>query len=259
MNTQNNFIVDSHCHLDRLEGDLKQALDAAEKNDVRHILCVCIDLENFKSVLAIAEQYPHISASVGLHPTDVMTVPSTDKLIKLSLHPKVVAFGETGLDYYRDTANKDQQQESFRNHIRASKQTNKPVIVHPRAAKDDTLQIIKEEGGDQVGGVLHCFTEDLEMAEQAIDLNFYISFSGIVTFQNAKSLQEIAKKLPMDRILIETDAPYLAPVPHRGKSNQPAYVKYVAEFIAQLRGVSYQEIAEKTTENFWKLFKVSDR
>lgn len=255
------MIIDSHCHLDRLdltsyEGDLNLALDAAKKNDVGHILCVCIDLDNFKSVLDIAEKHPDVSASVGLHPTDVTDpVPSVAELVQLSLHPKVVAFGETGLDYYRDDSKKELQQESFRNHIRAAKQTKKPVIVHTRSAKEDTLKIIKEEGASEFGGVLHCFTEDLEMAEKAIDLNFYISFSGIVTFQNAKSLQEVAKTIPLDHMLIETDAPYLAPVPHRGKSNEPAYVKYVAEFIAKLRGISYDEVAKHTTENFFRLFK----
>lgn len=259
------MLIDSHCHLDRLDltsyqGDLSLALKAAQDKDVSHILCVCIDLENFKSVLSIAENYPHISASVGLHPTDVLEIaPSVDELVQLSLHPKVVAFGETGLDYYRDTSNKAVQQESFRNHIRAAKLTGKPVIVHTRSAKDDTLQIIKEEGAENPGGVLHCFTEDLDMALQAIDLNFYISFSGIVTFKNAISLQEVARTIPLECMLVETDAPYLAPMPHRGKSNEPAYVRYVAEFIAKLRGISYEEVAKKTTENFYKLFSKAER
>lgn len=256
------MLVDSHCHLDRLDltpynGDLSLALEAAKKNSVGHILCVCIDLDNFHKVLEIAENYPNITASVGVHPTEVLPEePPTDELIKLAAHPKVVALGETGLDYYREETNKPVQQERFRRHIQAAKQTGKPLIVHTRQAREDTVRMIKEEGGEAVSGVLHCFTEDLAMANAAMELNFYISFSGIVTFQNAKSLQEIAKQIPLERMLVETDSPYLAPVPHRGKSNEPAYVKHVAEYIAQLRGITFEELATQTTENFFRLFKV---
>lgn len=256
------MLVDSHCHLDRLDltphnNDLANALTAAKDQGVGHILCVCIDLENFSKVLTIAENYPNVSASVGMHPTEILTKePTTEELITLGSHTKVVAFGETGLDYYRDESNKAVQQERFRRHIQAAKQLNKPVIVHTRQARADTLQILKEEGAETCSGVLHCFTEDWEMAKRAIDQNFYISFSGIVTFQNAKELKEIAQKIPLDRMLIETDAPYLAPVPYRGKSNEPAYVRFVAEHIAELRKLPFATIAEQTTANFFKLFKV---
>lgn len=254
------MLVDSHCHLDRLNldqynGNLADALKDAQAQTVECILCVCIDLENFPAVVRIAEQYPQVFASVGVHPTEIIPQePTAEELIKLGNHPRVVAFGETGLDYYRDDGNKITQQERFRQHIRAAKATNKPVIVHTRQAQDDTIAILKSEGAETVGGVLHCFTETWEMAQRAIELNFYISFSGIVTFQNAKELKEIAKLVPLDRMLVETDAPYLAPVPYRGKANQPAYVRYVAEYIAQLRGISYAELAEQTTQNFFKLF-----
>lgn len=255
------MLVDSHCHLDRLDlstynGDLKLALEAARAQSVEHILCVCIDLENFPQVLQVAESYPNISASVGVHPTEVIPQdPTTEELIKLAQHSRVVAIGETGLDYYRDESHKAAQQERFRRHIRAAKQTDKALIVHTRQARVDTIAILKEEGADSVGGVLHCFTENWEMAQQAMELGFYISFSGIVTFKNAIEIQEVAKQLPLDRMLIETDAPYLAPVPFRGKPNQPAYVRYVAEAIATLRDVSFEEIAKQTSENFFTLFK----
>lgn len=255
------MLVDSHCHLDRLDltqynGDLTNALADARANNVGHIFCVCIDLEHFPAVLQIAEQYPSVFASVGVHPTEVIAQePTVDQLIKLGSHQKVIAFGETGLDYYRDNTDKAIQQERLRKHIHAAKTLNKPVIIHTRQAQDDTIHILQTEGADTVGGVMHCFTETWKMAQKAMDLNFYISFSGIVTFQNAKELKEIAKLVPLDRMLVETDAPYLAPVPYRGKPNQPAYVKQVAEYIAQLRGISLQELAEQTTQNFFTLFK----
>lgn len=254
------MLVDSHCHLDRLDliafdGNLTSALEFAAQNDVGYFLCVGIDIPTFPQVLAVAEKYPNVFASVGIHPTeDESHKITTDELIKLANHPKVVAIGETGLDFYRDDTKKDLQKERFRQHIQASIQTGKALIVHSRQARQDTIQVLKEEGADKVGGVLHCFTEDWEMAKQAIDLNFYISFSGIVTFQNAKELREVAKLVPLDRILIETDSPYLAPVPFRGKPNQPAYVRYVAQQIADLRDISYETVAEHTTTNFFKLF-----
>lgn len=255
------MLVDSHCHLDRLDltpynGQLDEVLANAKQNEVSHILSVCVDLEGFPGILKIADAYPHVFASVGVHPTEVIThEPSTAELIKLAKHPKVIAFGETGLDYYHETTDKKLQHQRFRNHIRAAIQTNKPLIVHTRQAREDTIKILHEEGADKCRGVLHCFTEDWDMACRGLELNFYISISGIVTFKNAVSLQEIAKKIPLDRLLVETDAPYLAPVPHRGKTNYPAYVRHTAEFIAALRGITYQEIAEKTTENFFNLFK----
>lgn len=250
------MLIDSHCHLDRLEISVEEALQNAKNNDVNYFLCVCIDLDNFTKVLTIAETYQNIFASVGVHPTEkILEEPTAEKLITLAQHAKVIALGETGLDYFHQDTTPELQQERLRNHILAAKQVNKPLIIHTRQARQDTIAILKNEKADEVGGVMHCFTEDYEMAKQAMDLNFYISFSGIVTFKNAKELQEVAQKIPLDRMLIETDAPYLAPVPYRGKSNQPAYVKYVAEYIAQLRGVSTEEIAEATTENFSKLFK----
>ena len=255
-----NNLIDSHCHLDCLDlnyfqKDLGQLLELAREKGVRHFLCVCIDLENFPAVLAIAEQFSDVSASVGVHPTEhVDNEPSLAELIALAKHPKVVAIGETGLDYYRDTTRKEEQQSRFRRHIQTALAVNKPLIVHTRDAREDTLAILKEEGAEQVGGVLHCFTENMAMATAAIDMGFYISFSGILTFKNAKELQSIAQQLPLERILIETDSPYLAPVPFRGKSNQPAYVAHVAEKLAELRQSSLEEIAEQTTANFFKLF-----
>lgn len=254
-------LVDSHCHLDQLDltaysGDLKKALIHADEQGVKHFLCVCITIQDFPAVLDIAKSYPNISASVGLHPNEVVErEPQAEDLIKLANHPKIVAIGETGLDYYRSTGDIGWQRERFRQHIRAAKQLNKPIIVHTRQAKDDTIAILREEGASTVGGVLHCFTEDWAMAQEALDLNFYISFSGIVTYRNAVEVQEVAKLVPLDRMLIETDSPYLAPVPHRGKTNEPAYVRHVADYIAQLRGINVVEVADKTTENFFKLFK----
>lgn len=250
------MFIDSHCHLDRLEISVEEALQNAKNNDVNYFLCVCIDLDNFAEVLKIAETYPNIFASVGVHPTEkISEEPTAETLIALAQHPKVIALGETGLDYFHQDTTPALQQDRLRNHILAAKQVNKPLIIHTRQARNDTIAILKNEKANEVGGVMHCFTEDYEMAKQAMDLNFYISFSGIVTFKNAKELQEVAQKIPLDRMLIETDAPYLAPVPYRGKSNQPAYVKHVAEYISQLRGISVEEIAKATTENFSKLFK----
>lgn len=255
------MLVDSHCHLDQLDlspydGSLDAALTEAATFGVSHMLCVCIDMDNFPDVLAIAKKYPHIKASVGLHPNEVVdNEPSEDYLINLAQDPEIVAIGETGLDYFRSEGDLTWQQERFRRHIRVAKAVNKPLIIHTRDAKEDTLRIMEEEGVKTVGGVLHCFTEDWAMASAAMEQNFYISFSGIVTFKSATVLQDVAKKMPSDRMLIETDAPYLAPMPHRGKSNVPAYVRYVAEFIAKLRDVPLEEIAQQTTDNYFRLFK----
>ncbi len=255
-----NKFVDSHCHLDCLDlnyfqKDLSQLLELAREKGVSHFLCVSIDLENFPTVLAIAEQFNDVSASVGLHPTEhTDSEPSLAELIERAKHPKVVAIGETGLDYYRDTSKKEEQQQRFRRHIQAALAVNKPLIVHTRDAREDTLTILKEEGAEKVGGVLHCFTENQVMAAAAIDMGFYISFSGILTFKNAQELQAIAQQLPLERILIETDSPYLTPLPFRGKPNQPAYVPYVAEKLAELRQLPLAKIAEQTTANFFKLF-----
>lgn len=255
------LLVDSHCHLDQLDltpyqGDLAKALLRANQFDVKHFLCVCITLDKFPDVLAIAEKYAHVNASVGLHPNEeVAQEPTTDELVKLACHPKIIAIGETGLDYYRSTGDLNWQRERFRQHIRAAKEIRKPLIIHSRQAKEDTLKILREENAAEIGGVMHCFTEDWEMAQAAMDLNLYISFSGIVTFQNAADIQTVAKKIPLDRMLIETDSPYLAPNPYRGKSNEPAYVRFVAEFIAKLRDDNIETIAEHTTQNFFTLFK----
>lgn len=254
------MLIDSHCHLDRLDltpyhNDLAAALAHAKEKGVEYMLCVCIDLDNFQNVFDISQKYANVFASVGVHPTEILEEePTVEELIKLASLPKVIALGETGLDFYREGHQKEIQKERFRRHIRAALQANKPLIIHTRCAAEETLQILKEEEAERVGGVFHCFTEDLTTAQCAIEQNFYISFSGIITFQNAKTLQEIVKNLPLDRMLIETDSPYLAPVPFRGKSNEPANVYYVAEAMAKLRNISFKDVAEQTSENFFRLF-----
>jgi TatD DNase family protein len=251
------FLVDSHCHFDQLDPatDISQAIALAEEQGVKHFLCVCITLNDFPQMIRIIQPYANVNASVGLHPNEVVEKePLADDLAILAQDKKIVAIGETGLDYFRSTGDLAWQRERFRQHIRAAKQVNKPLIVHSRQAKEDTLRVLQEENAASVGGVLHCFTEDMSMAEAAMKLNFYISFSGIVTFKTAKEIQYVAEHMPLERMLIETDSPYLAPIPHRGKPNQPAYVRYVAEFIAKLRGIAVEELAEQTTQNFFKLF-----
>lgn len=256
-----NMLVDSHCHLNCLDltkynGQLDLAIKAAYADEVTHILCVCIDLEHFNEVLTIAEQYENIKASLGVHPTEkISSEPSLEQLIKLADHHNVVAIGETGLDYYHCQGDLTWQQERFRRHIRVAKILKKPLIIHSRQAPEDTIKILREEKAYEVGGVMHCFTESLEMAQQAMELNFYISFSGIVTFKNATKLQDVATNVPLDRLLIETDAPYLAPVPYRGKPNEPAYVKYVAEKIAELKKLDFALVATQTTNNYFSMIK----
>ncbi len=259
------FLVDSHCHLDRLdlaphEGKLETALDAARQQGVGHMLCVCIDLEHLDDVLEPARQHDFISASVGVHPNEQQGEdPGCDRLVELASDASIVAIGETGLDYFRTEGDVEWQRERFRQHIAAARQTGKPLIIHMRDATEDTLQIMKEEKADEAGGVMHCFVEDWEVAKKALDLNFHISFSGIVTFNSARALKEVAKNMPADRMLVETDSPYLAPVPFRGKSNQPAWVRNVAACIAELRGDSLEHIAEITTDNFFSLFREAKR
>ena len=254
-------LVDSHCHLDRLDfaklgSNLDAVLSAASQQGVAHMLCVCIDMDNFPAVAALAQRYPQVFASLGVHPNEKETRdPSVEELVRLAQSPKVVAIGETGLDYFHGKGDLEWQRERFRRHIRAARESGKPLIIHSRDAKEDTLSIMREERAHEIGGVMHCFTEDWEMAEQAMALDFYISFSGIVTFRNADPLREVARRTPFDRLLVETDAPYLTPVPYRGKSNQPAYVRYVAEHIAEIRGVGLETIAQATTRNFFKLFQ----
>ena len=259
------MLVDSHCHLDRLDltpfdGRLEGALENAREHGVGHMLCVCIDIEHLDDVLTPARQYDFVTASVGVHPNEHEgEEPDFDRLVTLAQDEQVVAIGETGLDYFRSEGDLEWQRERFRQHIAAAKQTGKPLIIHMRDATADTLKILKEENAAEAGGVMHCFVEDWNTANAAMDMNFHISFSGIVTFNSAKELKEVAKKMPLDRMLVETDAPYLAPVPYRGKSNQPAYVRYVAEHIAELRSTDVESIAEATTDNYFKLFSAAIR
>jgi len=254
------MFIDSHCHLDfpDLAKDLDVLLQNMRENQVTHALCVSVDLPHFPRVLALAEKHENLFASVGVHPDyEDQREPSASELAQLAQHPKVIAIGETGLDYYRLQGDLEWQRDRFRQHIRAALKINKPLIIHTRSAAADTLRIMQEEKAYQIGGVMHCFTESPEVAEQAIAMNFYISFSGIVTFKNALPLQEVAKSIPLSKILIETDSPYLAPVPFRGKTNQPAFVRHVAEEIAKLRQVDVTEIAAATTQNFFDLFKLN--
>lgn len=252
------MLVDSHCHLDFSEfsGRIDQLLDSMSKNEVAYALCAGVSLERFPALLALAETHPQLFAAVGVHPdTQEGAEPDIATLVSLARHPKVVAIGETGLDYYRLEGDMEWQRERFRTHIRAAIQAGKPLIIHTRSAAEDTLRLMREECADQIGGVMHCFTESLEVAEAAIDMGFFISFSGIVSFKNAHALKEVVRRVPLDRMLVETDAPYLAPVPHRGQTNQPAFVMHVAEEIARLRGISFAEVADTTTRNFFQLFR----
>jgi TatD DNase family protein len=256
------MLVDSHCHLDfpDLAAHLPEILERMQQNDVGCALCIGVNLEDFPNVLALAEAHPHLYATVGVHPEYAdADEPDAQRLVALAAHPKVVAIGETGLDYYWQKDCPEWQRDRFRTHIRAARAAGKPLVVHMRDAADDTLAILAEEGADAVGGVMHCFTETWEIARRALDLGFYISFSGIVTFKNALAIREVARKAPLDRILAETDAPYLAPVPYRGKRNEPAYVRYVADEIARLRDLPPETVAAATTANFFTLFKHAQR
>lgn len=250
-------LIDSHCHIPLLSEDLavNDIINNAKQNDIEHMLCVAIDLEGSPDIIDLAKQHPMISASVGVHPnTELKNEVSVDDILTLASDEEVVAIGETGLDYFRSEGDLEWQRDRFRTHIKAAKEINKPLIIHTRNAKEDVIRVLKEEGADQVGGVMHCFVEDWETAQAAMDLNFLISFSGIVTFKNAKDLHEVAKLVPLERMLVETDSPYLAPVPFRGKTNQPAYVRHVAEFIASLKDIEFDLLAQKTTENYHSLF-----
>jgi len=252
------MLIDSHCHIDFEEyaGRIPQILEDMARNQVTHALCVCVNLADFPRVLALAESHSQLFASVGVHPDQVEDAsPKVNDLVERARHAKIVAIGETGLDYYRQNGDLEWQRARFRTHIRAARECGKPLIIHTREAGEDTLRIMREEGASQTGGVMHCFTETLELARAAIELNFYISFSGIVTFKNALAIKEVAKSVPLERMLIETDSPYLAPVPQRGKTNQPGWVRHVAEEIARLRGISLEAVAEATTANFFRLFK----
>jgi len=256
--------IDSHCHINfpELSVRLPEIFGKMAENKVTHALCVSVNMPEFPSVLELAEKYPNIYASVGVHP-DYEETPevSVDDLVRLSQHPKIVGIGETGLDYYRLEGDLEWQRERFRTHIRASRATGKPLIIHTRAASEDTIRIMREEGAGTdaggAGGVMHCFTESLQVAEAAMEMGFYISFSGIVTFKSAKDLQAVARAVPLERMLIETDAPYLAPVPHRGKMNEPGLVSHVAEFLAKLKESPLEDVARTTTGNFFNLFKIA--
>ncbi|MDD2723900.1 MAG: TatD family hydrolase [Methylovulum sp.] len=254
------MLIDSHCHLDRIDlkpyqNDFSCFMQQVQNSNIEHLLCIAIDLEAYPAMLAMVADYPQISVSVGVHPNEHEgRDPSADELIALGQNEKVIAIGETGLDYFRSDGDLTWQHNRFRNHIAAAKTLKKPLIIHTREAGQDTLKILAEEGADEVGGIIHCFTENWGFAQKAMDLNFYISFSGIVTFNNATEIKEVAKKVPADRFLIETDSPYLAPVPFRGKTNYPLYVRHVAEHIAQLRGATFEEIAGLSTRNFYTLF-----
>lgn len=235
---------------------MDQILENAKNNGVSNMLCVSVNLEDFPEVLSLAETYEHIFASVGVHPCEREgRDPSAEELIQLSQNDKIIAIGETGLDYFRvEDEDMSWQHQRFSNHIEAARAVKKPLIIHTRSAADDTMRMLKEHGADECGAVMHCFAEDWDTAKKALDLGFYISFSGIVTFKSAATVQEVAKKAPADRILVETDAPYLAPVPHRGKTNEPALVLHTAQFVADLRGVPLEQIAETTSHNFFTLF-----
>lgn len=256
------MLVDSHCHLDfpELAERLPAVLERMRENAVHAAVCIGVNLEDLPKVLALAEQSPQLYASVGVHPeyTDVKE-PSESQLVELAAHPKVIAIGETGLDYYWQKDKPEWQRERFRTHIRAAKRCHKPLVVHTRDSAEDTLRLLQEEGAETAGGVMHCFTENWEIASKALDLGFYLSFSGIVTFKNAAIVKEVAQRSPLDRILVETDSPYLAPVPYRGKPNEPAYVRYVAEEIAKLRKMSEDAFFNATTDNFYNLFSCASR
>lgn len=258
------MFIDSHCHIDfpELSSRLPEIFAKMAENQVSHALCVSVDLPDFPRVLQLAEQNPHVFASVGVHPDYPDTPePGVEELVRLADHPKIVAIGETGLDYYRLEGDLEWQRERFRTHIRAARATGKPLIIHTRSASEDTIRIMREEGAGTdaggPGGVMHCFTESQAVADAAIEMGFYISFSGIVTFKSARELQAVARAVPLEKMLIETDSPYLAPVPHRGKPNEPGWVKHVAEFLAQLKGIPLEQVARQTSENFFTLFKTA--
>ncbi len=256
------MLIDSHCHLDRIdlkpyEDDFSCFMTAAKANQLEHLLCIAIDLESYPAMLDLVLNFPEISLTVGVHPNvKECKDPSVDELVALGKLNKVIGIGETGLDYFRSEGDLSWQHQRFRNHIRAAKILKKPLIIHTREAKVDTLKILKDEGAEEIGGIIHCFTEDWEFAQKALDLNFYISFSGIITFNNATTIRDVVKKIPSDKFLIETDSPYLAPVPFRGRPNYPVYVRYIAEQIAELRGITVNKVADITTNNFYNLFQL---
>ena len=251
------YLVDSHCHIPLLKEttSVEEILGEAKKHQIAHMLCVAIDLEGSPEIIQLAKTYQMVSASVGVHPnTELKNTLTVKEITEIACDSEVVAIGETGLDYFRSDGDLAWQRERFRTHIQAAKELKKPLIIHTREAKEDVIQILKEEQAEVVGGVMHCFVDDIETAKKAIDMDFLISFSGIVTFKNAKPLQEVAKQVPIEHMLVETDAPYLAPTPFRGKTNQPAFVKYVAEFIAELKEISFDVFAKQTSLNYENKF-----
>jgi TatD DNase family protein len=256
--------IDSHCHLDRLDlrpygGDFARLMEATYEGGVSHLLCVGIDLERYPGMRKLVDPFPNVAVSVGVHPNaesdgPAVAEPKVEELVALATDPRVVAIGETGLDYFHGRGDLEPQRARFRTQIAAALACRKPLIIHTRDAREDTIRILREERARDLGGVLHCFTEDWEMARQGLDLGFYVSFSGIVTFKNAEGLRDVARRVPLDRLLIETDSPYLAPVPYRGKPNEPRHVAYVADCIAGLRGLSAEDLAAATSANFFRLF-----
>lgn len=250
-------LIDSHCHIPLLSENMSvdDILSNAKENDISHLLCVAIDLDGSPDIINLAKEHEMIAASVGIHPnTELTKEASVDDIISLARADEVVGIGETGLDYFRSEGDLEWQRDRFRTHITVAKELKKPLIIHTREAKDDVIKILKEEGANSVGGVMHCFVEDWETAQAAMDMNFLISFSGIVTFKNAKALHEVAKQVPLEQMLVETDSPYLAPMPFRGKINQPAYVRHVAEFVATLKEIEFDALAKQTSKNYLKLF-----
>lgn len=253
------MFVDSHCHLDRLEKtpeELADVIKFAQNRGVEHFLCVSVSVKDFPSMLQAVQPFSQVSVSCGVHPLHQEDACSFDELLAMADSAEVVAIGETGLDYFYSAETKAVQLTSFVDHIKVANQLNKPLIIHTRDAKQDTLDLLKAHKATHTKGVLHCFTEDWPMAQAAIALDMYISISGIVTFKTATELQDVVKKIPLDKLLIETDSPWLAPVPYRGKQNQPGYVREVGEFIAELKGVSVEELARVTTQNFYDLFGI---
>lgn len=252
------MFIDSHCHINfpELMIKMEDVLAGMKEKKISHALCVSVTLDKFPEILELAKKYEHIFASVGVHPDyENISEPTPGQLVELAKDKNVVAIGETGLDYFRLTGDLNWQRERFRNHIQAAISANLPLIIHTRNAREDTIRIMKDESANKATGVMHCFTETYEMAKQALDLGFYISFSGIITFKNAHELRDTVKKIPLERMLIETDSPYLAPVPNRGKTNEPANVAYVAEKVAEIKNIPVEEVAIATTKNFSKLFK----
>jgi len=250
------MLIDSHCHFNLGKVSPKEWIEQAKINDVNKFLNVSVDLESFPEILHLAEQHEEVFASVGVHPnTNPQDKTTVEDLVKLAQHEKVIAIGETGLDFYRSKGDLSWQFERFKIHIRAAKEIKKPLIIHCREAKTDVLKILREENAQEIGGIMHCFVEDWETAQAVLDLGFLISFSGVVTFKTATDLQQVAQYVPADKYLIETDAPFLSPVPYRGKPNQPAYLKHIGEFIAVLRNERFATVAQNTTQNFFTLFQ----